>query len=141
MSEHNENFHKRDMFDKKLGTVINNPKMFSSMFTAVIENSSKKSSFGNILANVADIEQFYNNSSVGEYEKMSDRLSDIMEEQNETDVLVLMAALDMKMVNKLDELEASKAAKKDIQKSSEIPAMVSAPDFADNYQNEGSYDY
>lgn len=132
----NENLHRRDDFDKKLGMVMNNPKAFTSMFTTVIESSKKKESFKNMIVNPANIEDFYKNASVGEYEKMSDRLTGIMEDQNEVDVLVLIAALDVKGVNKRDELEAKKEAQK-----TAIPAPVSVPDFADGYDKEGSMTY
>lgn len=107
--DNNMNDHRRDEFDKSLRMIINNPDHFVDMFSQVIgnidanspRNMSVMSKYNNM--DKDSIRAFYENSSVGEYEKSIDLLSGIMDDTNEIELSVLCGALDIKMVEKMDE--------------------------------------
>jgi len=127
--------HKRDEFDKSLRMIINKPDHFVDMFSQIIKDTETSPRNVNVMNKYGhmgkeDIRNFYENSSVGEYEKATDTLGSIMTDENENSLIVLIAALDIKMVEKMDkEAEFKKDMSRDFNDIPEpveddIPSMV-----------------
>lgn len=134
-------YHKRNKFDQTLRLITTNNDEFAKVFKSIIDstkpaqNSPIMSRFGHMQND--DIKKFYEGATVGEYEKASDLLSDIMTDENETELAAVIGALDMKMIEAMDREQEKELSKKNLNK---IPDLVDVPDFGDSNLNV-NHDY